>query len=398
MKVLFILYHFPPQGGPAVQRNVKFIKYLCSLGIRPAVLTSKHPVKSRDNSLANDIPESVRIYYSIDWFAWLPGEIKKLFKKKFVPDRQIFWSRSTILKAAKIIKSEDIKIVYTSSPPHSVHLIGLFLKKTFKIKWVTDFRDEWTKNPLFNKSINKKLQKRMEAEVMSLSDTNIAVTKKGYNNFLHNYSKTNHSLIYNGFDSDDFKGIETTSVNNKKLTIAYSGRLNKLHSPQLLFNILSDLKNRKLITAENIKIQIIGNINNRSWIKKYPNIAEIVHFIDYKPHKECLAILSKADVLLLLATEMQKTEFIPAKLYEYLNLRKKILAVLSFKGEISSILDNYGNSIIVEEHDKVALEKAIFNLLSNTDNNLKPNENLINQFSRQKQAVELKNIFQRIYE
>src|SRR5690554_8223668 len=46
----------------------------------------------------------------------------------------------------EIIAKEDIYNVITTSPPHSVQLIGLKLKTQLKnkINWIVDFRDPWT--------------------------------------------------------------------------------------------------------------------------------------------------------------------------------------------------------------------------------------------------------------
>ncbi len=38
-KVLIITYHWPPAGGPGVQRVLKFAKYLPAFGWTPLILT-----------------------------------------------------------------------------------------------------------------------------------------------------------------------------------------------------------------------------------------------------------------------------------------------------------------------------------------------------------------------
>jgi len=157
MKILFIVYYFPPDGGPAVQRIVKFIKYLAHHDVQSYVIAAKHPNATRDNTLFKEIPDSTRIIHIRDWFAWLPGEIKKRFKSKFVPDRHMFWNKSAVKHAANLINKENIEIVFTSSPPHSVQLIGLTLKRQLDIKWITDFRDEWTNDPVFKHAQKDKI-------------------------------------------------------------------------------------------------------------------------------------------------------------------------------------------------------------------------------------------------
>ena len=40
-KALIIAYYFPPAGGSAVQRILKFVKYLPQYGWQPVVLTAR---------------------------------------------------------------------------------------------------------------------------------------------------------------------------------------------------------------------------------------------------------------------------------------------------------------------------------------------------------------------
>ena len=44
----------------------------------------------------------------------------------------------------KYIEENNIDTIITSGPPHSLHLIGLQLKKDLGVKWFADFRDPWT--------------------------------------------------------------------------------------------------------------------------------------------------------------------------------------------------------------------------------------------------------------
>ena len=61
-KVLMVSYAFPPEGGPAVQRILKFVKYLGDYGYQPFVLTSGDYGKIyKDESLEKEVPNGVEI-------------------------------------------------------------------------------------------------------------------------------------------------------------------------------------------------------------------------------------------------------------------------------------------------------------------------------------------------
>jgi len=52
----------------------------------------------------------------------------------------------------KHIEQNNIDVIVTTGPPHSIHLIGLKLKQYFKEKiiWVADFRDPWSEIDYIN--------------------------------------------------------------------------------------------------------------------------------------------------------------------------------------------------------------------------------------------------------
>jgi hypothetical protein len=55
-----------------------------------------------------------------------------------------FWVKPSVQFLEKYLKENKIDVVVTSGPPHSLHLIGLDLKKLPDLKWIADFRDPWT--------------------------------------------------------------------------------------------------------------------------------------------------------------------------------------------------------------------------------------------------------------
>lgn len=78
--------------------------------------------------------------------AWL---IRSGLSRLIVPDMQrIFWFRSRRI-IGELVKAHDPAIVVTSSPQHSIHDIGKFIKKRFKCQWLADYRDPHSIDPRF---------------------------------------------------------------------------------------------------------------------------------------------------------------------------------------------------------------------------------------------------------
>ncbi|MCD4693487.1 MAG: glycosyltransferase, partial [Calditrichales bacterium] len=171
------------------------------------------------------------------------------------------------------------------------------------------------------------------------------------------------------------------------------------HSPKLFFQMLSNMKNKGKITSRNLIVNIIGNIENQKWQKNFYELNKLVAYYPYQPHKKCLEIMAKSNVLLLLATNMNSTEFLPAKMFEYFYLKKPIFAILSFRGELSSTLKEYGNSYIGYESEPYSIESSFNKLLSDWENNCLHklvSDEFLSQFNREIQTKKLVTIFDEV--
>ncbi|CEN46228.1 Glycosyl transferase group 1 [Capnocytophaga canimorsus] len=154
-KVLIITYYWSPAGGPGVQRWLKFVKYLRDFGIEPIVfIPEKANYPLIDQEIGQDIPKDIEI---IRYPIWEPYRLAALFSKKktekissgiiprkkvrfvdktmlwirgnlFIPDARKFWVKPSVNYLTQYIKNNDIQTIITTSPPHSVQLIGYYLK------------------------------------------------------------------------------------------------------------------------------------------------------------------------------------------------------------------------------------------------------------------------------
>ncbi len=165
MKILLITYYFPPCGGAAVQRWLRFIRILTQKGVQLKVVTTldgDYPY--RDESLLSEIPPSVQIYrskpfsFSKLWsflgqkelpYGSLQNKENDSILKKIlywlrlnfiVPDMRIGWNPAAYKSALRVLRQDKFDYIITTGPPHSTHLVG-GNKKTLCIQWRTDFRD-----------------------------------------------------------------------------------------------------------------------------------------------------------------------------------------------------------------------------------------------------------------
>lgn len=409
-KVLIISYYWPPAGGSGVQRWLKFVKYFRDFDIEPVVYTvdnANYPII--DNTLENDIPPKIEV---IKKSIWEPNNLVAFFKGNqsesagflnespsffgkvsqfiranyFIPDARKCWIKPSVNYLKKYLTENKIDVIITTGPPHSMHLIGLNLKKELPIKWIVDFRDPWTqidyfhKLPLTKKAIKK--HKNLEKQVLSDADLVVVVGDTMKNDFLKFNTKC--ITITNGFDSDLEKGEEEILLDSK-FTITHVGLMNADRSPTVLWDVLEELIRENEDFRRDFKLQLVGKIDSSVYKiidkKKLNNYTEI---IDYLPHNEVLDYQKKSQVLLLVVNRVPSARgIITGKIFEYLQAKRPILAIAPKYGDLAEIIENSESGITIDFNDFENLKDVIlkyYELFKN--NSLVVNSKNISQYHR----------------
>jgi len=426
-KVLIITYYWPPAGGAGVQRALKFVKYLPQFGWEPIVLTvekSDSPVD--DISLLNDIPNGTKVYKtkSLEPFelykkftgkksdSKIPSDVlldtknaslkDKLSKwirlNVFIPDAKIGWKKYAVKKGLEIIKHEKIDVIFTTSPPQTVSLIGLELSKQTGVKWITDFRDPWMEIVYYQNIkrnwITTKIDSGLEKKVMTKADGVVTISNDMIRLFKTKASNQKYFLIPNGFDDTDFHN--TVNVKNKDFTIAYTGSISKDRVPSVLFSALSKMiyvdgiKNIKLDFAGRYCSEFMTEIENH----------KLLEFSDLKgfvPHNESTKILNNADCLLLVVDDVPDNKgFLTGKLFEYMGTKKPIFAIGPVNGDAHEYIKQSYSGIMVDYRDEGSAYNSLIEMYNNWNTGKNNYTFDVGQFSRKNLTEKLANVFEEI--
>ena len=428
-KVLIITYYWPPSGGPGVQRVLKFAKYLPQFGWQPIILTVKHgEYPAIDESLKKDIPPECKVYKT-DSFE--PSVLYRKFtgmkpdekipvanlsqknvswKKKisnwirlnlFVPDAKIGWIPYAVKEGKKIIKEEQPDIIFSSSPPPTVHLIAKKLAKWSGIKWVSDFRDPWTdiyhydKVKRSNFALVKDL--KLERNVLKRADEIVTASKHiGVYLLKDNFPEKSVKVITNGFDEDDFSGLINNSP-TKKFILSYAGKINYQQNPVNVWKSLQELKEEFPSLESDLKIFLMGNITPDvlKSISSF-NLSANLKYPGYVTHSEMLMHLNASDLLLLLIPNTKKNiSIIPGKIFEYLATGKRIIGIGPENGNSAEILIETSAGKMFEFDEVNRLKNEILNQyqLWMKDQNQGIDKEIIQKFTRKELTRKLVDIF-----
>ncbi|MDA3892327.1 MAG: glycosyltransferase [Salinivirgaceae bacterium] len=404
-KVLIITYYWPPSGGGGVQRWLKFVKYLPQYGIKPIVVAPENAeYPNYDNSLINDISSETEV---IKIPIWEPYQLFKIFtgkkanekvnsgllsksKKKsiterisiwirgniLIPDPRVFWVRPATKYLIKYLKNANIDTVITTGPPHSVHLIGLKLKKKLNIKWLADFRDPWSEIDYLEEfNLGKLAIKRhrsLEKKILTNADQIITVSSNWAKD-LERLGAKNVEVITNGFDEDDFSIAQMPEENSNEFVLLYSGILQDYRNPEFLWDALEDICQENEDFANSFQLKLYGTVDESvlNYIKNLPYLSNCLHNGGYISHSNLVSEYKNANVLLLLQNDTKNAlGHIPGKLFEYLAANKKIITIGKEESDVAEILNLTKAGKLYAEKNVLDLKKDLFIKITEKDHKL----------------------------
>jgi glycosyltransferase involved in cell wall biosynthesis len=395
-KVLIITYYWPPSGGSGVQRWLKFVKYLPQMGWQPYVFTPENPsFQVQDPSLFKDVPDEVEtihfpiwepydLFNKISGFAgsknqaggvMLPGVSNESFFKKlstwirgnfFIPDPRKFWVRPSVKFLSEFLEDNDIKVIVTTGPPHSMHLIGYHLKKNNKsLKWIADFRDPWSEwgflDSLRISKFARGLHKKLERRVLTTADIVTTITPFYVKHF-ERLGGRKVDLVSNGFDDEDFQSLRIQKT--EKFLIRHVGIVNEKCDPRPFFKAFENLLSADKEFSKHAEVEFIGQVYGEVilFVNRSEMLRDHVKFTNRVPHKELIALYGASSVLLLVLTGYKDAEgYMPGKLYEYVATGLPVLGVGPETGDAAALLNETGNGEMIDGEKTTHIEDFLLN-------------------------------------
>jgi glycosyltransferase involved in cell wall biosynthesis len=277
-----------------------------------------------------------------------------------------------------------------------MHLIALGLKEKFEIPWIADFRDPWTDIDFYHKlKLTKwadKKHRRLEKKVLKKAD-HIVTVSPGCATDLERIAHRKIEVIYNGFDPMDYQFAKPEPDQN--FTISHFGAFNKDRNPVSLWVALKQISENDVEFKKLLRIHLIGQ-TDESIVNdiKNNNLAENLVLTDHLPHKEGLIQLSKSQVLLLPLNDAPNVKgILPGKMYEYMALRRPILALGPTDADYAQILLETNSGIPLNFDDIEGIKNSIQNYFQLfKENKLEVDSGAYERFSRKSLAEQFVNL------
>ncbi len=400
--LLMIVPFFPPMAGGGVYRPLSFVKYLGEYGWQTTVIAPRGDAFwIRDERLVNQIPQDCRVIRtetksaqgllsrfrggrrnnsaepgtrpadaqvsgvkrSSRWFSMA----RKVASTVMIPDTYVGWTRYAKRAAMSEVKNRDFDAIYSTSPPETSHLIACDIQTRTGLPWVADFRDPWMNLYLLRPptAVHARLHARLERKVCERAHT-IVTTRWHEKLIREKYPKSpGITRISNGYDAAEAATIETVERDKTRFRITHAGMLTQNRtSVPFLRGVRRFLINRPAARTD-LEILFVGPREDKNELAvKQLELTDVVTFRDSVPHEEALQLESSSHILLLIKhINPDYKGIVPGKLYEYIGVRRPVLALVP-NGEAARLITDLRRGIVAPQDDEHTIAKILDSLFA----------------------------------
>lgn len=369
-RVLMVAFHFPPQAGSSgVQRTLRFVQHLPSMGWKPFVLSADpRAYESTSDDLLTEIPAEtvVRRAFALNSARHLAISGRYLAATAR-PDRWVSWKFAAVRQGMQMIEAFRPEVIWSTYPIATAHLIAGELQRRSGLPWIADFRDPMFQELYPTDPITRRQVLKIERMVLASARYATFTTPGAVRVHRQRYPDCAQKvmLLENGYDEASFVTAEMgaelgRSLNPGMITLLHSGLVYPdERNPDALFVALRDLNNAPGASiALKIRFRAAGNESKYIQLAERYEVGHLVEFMPPIPYKEALEEMLCADGLLILQAA-NCNEQIPAKLYEYFRARRPVIALTDPAGDTGGLLRVSGVNWIAPLDDSARIASLL---------------------------------------
>ncbi len=441
-RLLLVTYQFPPIGGSGVQRVAKLASHLPEVGWRAHVVSAGHThYPLLDPQLAHGLGDDVFVHRTCGlepagvaasvcrhmtrkggtdgWLSDLEDRLywrlDRLVGRLPLPEAEMLWAPAAIRQARRLVGRHEIEAVVTTSPPHSTHLVGLWLHRRLGLPWVADLRDPILDNFAYRGGGKRsdRYWRWIERRIVEDADRVVVTCPELGERLRSRYSHASDCrfvTITNGFDPADGPAARgeaagngsvtafsvekttgetpvpqccTTHVEGRcrlrrhsrglrrprgadvtggapRFTLSHVGAFYREQTVEPVLVAIRGLRSERADVARDLCLRLVGSLSASQRLLLREDDGAYVCDVGYRPHDEAIGEMGRADVLLLVTPANDGGRLcIPAKMFEYLAFGGHIIAMIHRGTAMWRILEEAGNVTLVDRREPDSLGGAI---------------------------------------
>ena len=423
-KVLIISYFFPPLSGPGVQRSYNFVRNLPDNGWEPVVLTVKDiSYVARDENLLTKLTgteiirtetvDPMRILYLWDklWgnkqedsiYVQASESVRSFGRDIFPIDSKIGWLLTAFREACKLCRLNKIEVILATMSPYTSGILAYMVSKKMSLPYILDYRDLWQGKPdiKYFSRFHQHLAEKWEARIIRAAKAIIHVTEWSKERFLEIYPECERdkvSVIYNGYDREIIPAEIPAIMTEGTIRFTYAGHFYGGQKPDIFIDSIRELIAEGNL-PEGVVFEFIGNFPKS--IEELFFEHECIKRIQYLNYGDYIKKIIDSTVLLLFISSENSRMILTQKLFEYLAVRRPILAMIPVDGEAAAIINKYQAGLVKDGTSKADIKAGILEICGmirkgEMTERLNVANNDYSGFERQAQAKQLAEIMDNV--
>ncbi|MBN1514350.1 MAG: glycosyltransferase [Phycisphaerae bacterium] len=389
--LLCVAYAFAPVLRSGTHRTLAFVRHLDRRGWDSTVITVQPDGEPADLDLLSRVPERTRVIRT----HWAPlteqfkrfcgrmqrprparvngptrsgtGEaagvhrgLRDWFSRLLLtPDSRLGW----VLPGLAATRGRRVDAVYSTSPFPSAHLIAMLAAMRLRRPWVADFRDPWGGNPFRDLGYASLAawDGFLERRVLRRASRIVCNTPTLQRNLARRLPWTAAKAVTlpNGYDLDVIESTRPIrDVGDDAFVLVHTGNFYGNRSPIPLLRGLRLAAEQNADVARRAKVVFVGDPTYDGQrierLATAAGVAGLVQVLGVRPHAEVIGRLRGADASIVVGLDGPGSDLqVPNKLYEYLAVRRPVLALAPREGAIADVLaDAVADNLVCSPQDE----------------------------------------------
>jgi glycosyltransferase involved in cell wall biosynthesis len=276
------------------------------------------------------------------------------------------WLPFAVTRSLRLAREAGLDCVITTGPAHSVHLVGLALRRR-GIPWIAEFRDGWTFDQparAFPLRVQRQLDAALERRVGRGADALVGVTVPIADDLSRRFDRP-ATVLTNAFDPEEITdGGDSGLLDPDRFSVVHTGRMAYAgRTPVSLLEALRILKRDRPRVAARLEVVLAGPLSaEEEPLVRAADLSDTVRPLGTLDRPRTLQLQHAADALLVLA-EGSSRRVATGKLFEYLATDAPIL-VLGDDSEAARIVAETGAGFTTSGSDPELIAPALERLIA----------------------------------
>ncbi|MFD1708052.1 glycosyltransferase family 4 protein [Siminovitchia sediminis] len=362
-KVLMISHNFYPEIGSAANRMKNIYQLLKSKGYLVQVLTTEpsYPNKNTyedpsfwDDEELNKDPHITRI------------PIKSRRYSGSIVNRLLYYLEMMWRMMFAILKDRQrYDVIFVTSPPIFVALVGLLAKWKGKNKLILDIRDLWPESlkgvGVFHHPLILNLFYMIERFLYRKADF-IIINSLGFQEYIKKQlGPASEKIVYLPNAARQFE-MESQTAEKARNQVIYAGNLGRAQDVSLLKELAMKL------SENDIGLTVIGYGVEKNQFYEFAqqNGLKNISFLSPTTRRNCLHIIGESDVAIVTLKQKQVFDTVlPGKVIDYMTCKVPIVGSVS--GFSKSLIEKEKVGLISEDGSAADLFHKIIYLLKSKE-------------------------------